>query len=280
MGYKIISDTGADFTPEMQEAMGLTYIPFKIDLDQEEYVDNWDLNLETLYQHMTASPNPVRTACPSPLDYEKSVGEGEETVFIVTITSKLSGSYNAAKLAAEKLLEKFPQRKIFVIDSKTASAGQTNVVLKLYELVKGGLATEEILEKIQNYIEEQSTYFILHDMSNLVKNGRIPKTAGFALKALNINPIMTEKDGEIELFQINRGFKRGLVKLAGQIVKELEGRSVEFLTITHAGAQADAEFLKKKVVEKIGDKIPKINIIQTKGLSSSYANVGGIVVGL
>lgn len=275
----IVCDTSADFPREEAEAMGIIYVPFTIDANGNNYIDTYDLDLDSLYRDMKETKEPIRTGCPSPFHYKEAIEKADaDQCFVVTISSKLSGSHNAAASAIHAVLEEHPAKKIALIDSKSASAGVSNVVTKLYEWIQEGKSFEEIHKDIEQYADEQRTFFILESMDNLIKNGRIPKLAGKAVNVLNMKPIMKSEHGTIALHQINRGFKKSLMRLADDLIKISKEKSADLITICYSQAEDKAEMLKNRLQEEIENA--KILMIQTKGLASAYADYGGIVVAL
>lgn len=275
----IVCDTSADFSREDAEAMEIIYVPFTIDANGNNYIDNYDMDLDSLYRDMKETREPIRTGCPSPFHFKEAIESADaEECFVVTISSKLSGSYNAAASAIHAVEEENPDKKIALIDSKSASAGTTNVVAKLYEWIEEGRAFEDIYKAIKDYADEQRTFFILESMDNLIKNGRIPKLAGKAVNVLNMKPIMKSDNGTIALHQINRGFKKSLMRLGDELVKISKEKGTDLITICYSRAEDKAEMLKNRLQDEIENA--KILMIQTKGLASAYADYGGIVVAL
>ncbi len=275
----IVCDTSADFTRDEAEAMGIIYVPFTIDANGTSYIDTYDLDLESLYRDMKETKEPIRTACPSPFHFKEAIeSAGADECFVVTISSKLSGSHNAAASGIHAVLEEYPHKKIALIDSKSASAGTSNVVSKLYQWIQEGKTFDEVQKAIEDYVEEQNTFFILESMDNLIKNGRIPKLAGKAVNVLNMKPIMKSEHGSIALHQINRGFKKSLMRLGDELIKLSKEKSADLITICYSHAEDKAEMLKKRLQEEIENA--KILMVQTKGLASAYADYGGIVVAL
>lgn len=275
----IVCDTSADFSREDAEAMEIIYVPFTIDANGNNYIDNYDMDLDSLYRDMKETREPIRTGCPSPFHFKEAIESANaEECFVVTISSKLSGSYNAAASAIHAVEEENPDKKIALIDSKSASAGTTNVVAKLYEWIEEGRAFEDIYKAIKDYADEQRTFFILESMDNLIKNGRIPKLAGKAVNVLNMKPIMKNDNGAIALHQINRGFKKSLMRLGDELIKISKEKSADLITICYSHAEDKAEILKNRLQDEIENA--KILMIQTKGLASAYADYGGIVVAL
>ena len=277
MSYKLIVDSGCDLTMEMEKEMNIGTVPFKIAVDDKEFIDDENFNMDLFLKTMKESSNPIKTSCPAPFDYEEAAEEfSEDEIFILTISSKLSGSYNSANIAKNQILAKNPKAKVHVFDSKTASAGETCIALKINEFINMGLEFEEIIKRTDEEIAKLKTFFILENLDNLIKNGRIKKTAGLIANVLNIRPIMIGENGEISLFEMNRGFKKSLSKLAdalGNVADDFENRT---LVISHVNGLEKAEEFEKKVRSLYNFK--DIKIIHTKGLSSGYADNGGIVI--
>ena len=275
--FKIISDSSCDLTKEEINDLGVSYVPFKITIDGKEFIDDYDFNLTDFLTDMENTKNPITTSCPSPFDYMEEIEKNKDRdIYLVTISSKLSGSFNAAQVAAKGAKEKYPDINIGLIDSKSASAGQTRVVLKLLEYLKENNSFEETMDKITKYIDEQITMFVLESMQNLIKNGRIKKSAGLIANVLNIRPIMRSNDGEIELYEMNRGMKKSLDKLMIAIGKLSKNTENGVLSISHVNAKERAESFAQKAKELYNFK--DIVVRQTNGLSAGYADVGGIVI--
>lgn len=274
--YKIISDTSCDLTKKEIKDLGIEYVPFKISIDGKDFTDDENLNIDDFLEAMKSTENPINTACPSPYDYLKIIEENKDKdIYILTISSKLSGSYNSAKVAEAEAKEKFENLKIHVIDSKAASAGTTRIALKLLDLVKEK-DFEEIVKEIEKDTNLETTMFVLESMKNLIKNGRIKKTAGLIANVLNIRPIMISNDGEIELFEINRGMKKSLDKMIKAIESKCKIEKPDLITISYVANKERAEKLKEKIEELYEDV--KVHIRHTNGLSSGYADIGGIVI--
>ena len=278
MDYKIIVDTSCDANKEMQEKMNISFVPFKITVDNTEFIDDENFNKEKFLNMMSGSKSPIRTSCPSPYDFlEKLEQAKENNIFILTISKHVSGSFQSANIAKDDFLSTHKDKRVCVIDSESASAGTVSVLIRLHNLINKGLSFDEIVNAMENEVIENKTFFILESLNNLIKNGRIKKTAGLIANVLNIRPIMTENRGEIILYEMNRGFKKSLSKLAnalGEVASNLEERT---LVISHVNAFDKAKDFEKKVKELY--KFKDILILDTKGLSSGYADEGGIVIG-
>ena len=274
MKYKIVADSSCDLNEELEKNVDVSLVPFKIDIDDSSYIDDENIDLVDMTKKMLASPNPIKTSCPSPGDFAEEYEEGEN-VFVVTISSKLSGTYNSALLAKDMAVESSPNKFIHVFDSKSASIGETLIALKIRECIDAKLSNGQIVEKIESFVNNMKIFFISDDLSNLIKNGRISKTKGLIINALNIVPIMGAIDGTIILVDKARGSKRAFKKLV-QIISETGVNFEErVLAISHADALQKAIDLREELKSL---NFKDIVIVQTKGLSTGYVNDGGVII--
>ena len=274
MRSKIVADSSCDLNEDLRKIMDVKLIPFKIDVDEHSFIDDKDIDMKDLVKKMKESPNPIKTSCPSPGDFAKEYDADD--VYVVTISEQLSGTYNSAILARDMILEEFPERFIHVFNSRSASVGETLITMKIKECIDEKLSNIHIVEKVEKFINDMKTYFISDDLSNLVKNGRISKTKGLLISALNIKPVMiATDDGNIEMIDKARGTKKAfkrLVEIIGETGIRFEERT---LAISHANALEKAMELKEGL-KKYNFK--DIIIVETKGLSTGYVNDGGVIL--
>ncbi len=273
---KIVADSSCEVNEEIQKSTSVELVPFKLYIDEEEYVDNKELDVINFISKMVKSTGLPRTACPSPNDFIEKFENAKE-VFVVTISSMLSGTFNSAELAKNLYLEDNPDAKVHVFDSKTASIGQTLTVMKIDELMKQGKDFETIIESVEAYIGEQKTFFIAESLENLMKNGRISKFKGRLATALNIKPIMAANDeGEIVLKEKARGSNRAFKRLADLVSENALDAKDKVLAISHCNNLERALSLKADL-EKMCD-FKDIIVLQTAGLASLYVDNQGIIL--
>ena len=278
MDYKIITDTSCDLGRDYRDKLNLDFVPFYISIEGKEYIDSDDLNIGEFLDAMVGSKNPIKTACPSPNDFLKALRASvEDNIFVVTISSKLSGSFNSAKIAVDEFRNENPEKNIYLLDSKTATAGQTALILKLRDIIAEESSFEDKVNQAEKAVKETSTYFILERFDNLVKNGRMPKVGNSVVNLFNIRPIMKVENGEIALHEINRGFKKALDKLAGLVGKEIKTFADKTLVISHVDAKEVADILHDKIKDLYDFK--EIIVLQTRALASGYADKGGVIIG-
>lgn len=277
---QIIADSCCDVTPAMRATLDLKSAPLKITVDgTKEYVDDDTINVKQLIADMKASKKPITTAAPAPEDFAKHMRETEASV-VVTLSRHLSGSYNSALAAQALVLEEFPEKKIMVFDSKTASAGELRIVLYIHELIGKGATFEELCEKVPPFIDEMRTLFVLEDLGNLIKNGRIPKMAGMLGTVLMLRPIMGENgEGEIIPLEKVRGTQKALVRLVEMVAEKTQeavAKSIE-LTLCYCNCPERASEVRKMLLDTC-PALRDIIMAPTAGLSTSYANNGGIIL--
>ncbi len=276
MKIKLIGDSCFDLNEELKKIANLSITPLKIEVGGKELVDDENLDQKELLKLMKKFEKSPKTSCPSPNEYMKSF-EGDEDVFVVTLSSQLSGSYNSAVLAKDMFLEKSKDKFIHVFDSLSASVAQTLIGVKILELSKLDYKRHQIVEKVDEYIKEMKTVFLLESLDNLIKAGRINKLVAKIATAFSIKPIMGANDaGEIQLVKKARGSKRALKKLVDVIGEKGEKLEEKIIGIAHCNCLEKAQKLKDEIMKRYNFK--DIIIVETAGISTVYANDGGIVI--
>lgn len=276
MKYKIIVDSCTDLTPEMKEDKRIVAVPLTIQIGDKTIVDDETFNQEEFLKLIKESNETAKTACPSPDAYMQEM-KGEEDVFVVTLSGNLSGSFNSAQIAKEMYIEKWGHKNIEVINSCSASVAQTLITKKLMELSSKGFDFNGILEELKDFRANLKTKFVLEDLSTLAKNGRLTRIQSLLVSVLNIKPILAgTADGHIEKLGQARGFQKALKELVKLIEKDAVNAKDRILGIAHCNNYKKAMELKDMIFEKVNFK--DYLIVDTAGISSTYANNGGIIV--
>lgn len=250
-------------------------VPLTMRIEDKEYVDDHTLDIKAYIQDMKNSKTAPKTSCPSIQDFIDRFKD-TDNVFVVTVTSSLSGTYNAAMQAKAIILEEFKDKFIHVFDSMSAVSGETIVHLKIHEYLKKNLRNTEIVEKVNKYIKEMKTFFLLESMDNLVKSGRINPFVAKAASVLNIKPIMGDHDGTIRLVDKVRGYERAFQRLVDIIGEEGSRLEEKVLGIAHCNCFERAMKFKEQVLKRYPFK--DIVVVEMGGVSSTYANQGGLVI--
>lgn len=275
MAIKIIADSSCDLNDDMKKQMNVKIAPLILQLGEKSYVDDENLDVKQYIKDMAACEVSPKTACPSPHDYMKRF-EGPESIFVVTLSNLLSGSYNSAVLAKDMFLEEVGNKFIHVFDTLSASAGEVVVALKINDLGKLNLTETEIVEKVTKFIKEMKTFFLLESLEHLAKAGRLNPIIAKVASMLSIKPIMCGDEGSIKLFEKVRGYKKAFNRLIDIIGEEGKNFEEKVLGIAHCNCLDRALEFKEEVLKRYNFK--DIVIVETRGLSSTYADDGGIVI--
>ena len=263
-----ISDEAFDLPEEIIEKYKIGVARFKIDLQELKNLPG-NIYQKTREAERRGIESVVKTSQPSINDFlsifKEKLNEFEE-VFCVTISSKLSGTYNAA-VQAKKFLQKEFQDKVHVIDSLNGSAGQGLVVLKIIELAKRNLNSQEINNKIKESIEKTKLLGMYHDPKWLKASGRFPRFVPAIMERaerMSIKPVFKMENGKLSV----AGVKRNIIDLSSALFEEFdratkkargEGKK-NIVGITHADDISQATKLKEMILSLKNTEVAFINL--------------------
>lgn len=272
MSIKITADSSCDLTA--LDGVEFAYAPLKIIAGEREFVDCAELDTEQMLSFLENYEGKSSTSCPNVADWEAAFGDADE-IFAVTITSNLSGSYNAARLAREEYSKKNGGR-VHVIDTLSVGPESILIIEKLRELILSGEKFDKIKEKITEYNLQTRLIFALESMHNLANNGRVSPIAAKMAGILGIRAIGRASDvGTLEMTDKVRG-ERGMVKrIFENMIKD--GYSGGSVRIDHVKNERAAIMLEELIREKYHKA--DIKIQEARGLCSFYAERGGLLVG-
>lgn len=277
---KIVVDSGCDFRKEVFENQDCLFdtVPLNLQCEDRVYIDDANLNMDEFINHMESSPTGVKSSAPSPTLFMDTYNEGD-SVFVVTLSSKLSGTYNSAVMAKKMYLEECGKKFIHVFDSLSASVGEGVVALKIAEYAKKGLPNVEIVDQMNHFIKNMRTYFLLDRYDSLVKTGRINPYIAKIASMLNIKPICgDDKNGSLCMLEKARGHQKAVKRLI-EIIKEntpdIENRVIG---ISHTRCFERAVAFKDDLLK--GLRVKDVIITEATGLIATYAGIGGVVVAL
>ena len=275
MSYKIVVDSCCELPEEYMQDSRFESIPLGLEVGEYRILDDENFNQEEFLRKVAEYPDCPKSSCPSPERFMEAYHVEAENIYVITLSSHLSGSYNSAQLGRNLYIENYGEKNIHVIDSESASCGETQIALKIMELEEAGYSFEEIVEKIENFRDEINTYFVLDNLETLRKNGRLTGVKALVASTLNIKPVMGADCGTIIQRSQAIGIKKGLAKMASLIVEEAKNAQNKVLIISHCNCRERAETIKKLVLDKLSVK--KVIILDTRGISSMYANDGGVI---
>ncbi len=276
MSYKIVGDSSCEYTDLLRNDPCFERVPLGLEVGDYRIVDDETFNQAEFLAQVAASPVCPKSSCPSPERFMNAYDCDADMVFAVTLSSKLSGSYNSAMLGAELYKEDNENKNIYVCDSKSAVCGESQVAEKIQELCRAGLHFEEIISQLTSFINAMNTYFVLDNLETLRKNGRLTGVKALVATTLNIKPIMGSDDGSIVQKGQAMGIKKALARMTDYVVSEVTNPGNKVAYVAHVNCPDRAEFCKKLLSDKCQFK--DIRITGASGLSSMYANDGGIVI--
>lgn len=278
MSYKIVVDSCCELPEQYKKDARFHFVPLGLEVGEYQIMDDENFNQAEFLAQVAACPQCPKSSCPSPEKYMEAYQTEAENVFVVTLSSHLSGSYNSAVLGKNLYHEQFGEKNIYVCDSESASCGETQYALKAMELQEKGLSFEETIEELEAFREEMKTYFILDNLDTLRKNGRLTGVKAMVVSTLNIKPIMMGDHGVIAQKSQAIGIKKAMAKLAEILAKEVPDSKERTLMISHCNCPDRANYMKTLLEQKMDFK--EVIIMDTAGISSMYANDGGIIVTL
>lgn len=280
MSYKIIGDSCLDITADLRKDPHFQIIPLILQVGNTQIIDDETFDQKSFLELVKSSSECPKTACPSPELYKEAFECDADQIFVIPLSEHLSGSYNSAVLGKKLYEEEHGNdgKKIAVLASNSASAGQLNIALYVQSLCQASLTFEEIEEKARTFIKNMNTYFVLESLDTLRKNGRLTGLQAFFATALNIKPVMGSDSGVIIKLDQARGINKALTRMVEIALKEGGDTRDKVLVISHCNNPQRAEHVKQEMQKKAVFK--DVIITETAGVATVYANDGGIVMTL
>ena len=276
--YKIVIDSCGELPEELKQDGHYETVSLELEVDGCRIRDDSTFDQSDFLRRVRESLKGPKSSCPSPEQYMDAYEGEADHVYAVTLSGGLSGSYNSAVLGKNLYEEEHGDaKKIYVFNSRSASIGETLIGMKIQEFEEAGCGFEEVVEKVEEYIKSMNTYFVLETLETLRKNGRLSNLKAFIANSLNIKPVMgSTKEGLICQLGQARGMNKALERMVKDMISKTKDCENRILAISHCNCPERAKAVKEKI-EKIA-KFKKIIIINTAGVSSMYANDGGVIM--
>ena len=276
MRYKIVVDSCCELPENWKKDPRFEIVPLGLEVGDYRILDDETFDQAEFIRRVAECPKCPKSACPSPQRYMEAYRTEAEHVYVVTLSSNLSGSYNSAVLGREMYCETYGDKQIHVVDSRSASCGETQIAMKAMEYEEKGFSFGEVVEKLERFRDSMRTYFVLDNLETLRKNGRLSGVKAMVASTLNIKPVMAgTREGTIEQLGQGIGIKKALQKMAETLAKNVNNAQERVLMITHCNNAERAELLKQHILSKIN--VSRVVIMDTAGVSSMYANDGGVI---
>lgn len=277
--YKIIIDSCGELPENLKKDEHFCNVPLELDVDGYLITDDDTFDQLDFLKRVRNSVKGPKSSCPSPERYMSAFDGDADNIYVITLSGKLSGSYNSAVLAKGLYEEEHGKdsKNIYVFNSKSASIGETIIGLKVQEYEEAGLSFDEVVKKTEEYIASMNTFFVLETLETLRKAGRLSNIKAFVANTLNIKPVMgSTKEGTIQQLGQARGMKKALMKMVEDAVASTKDCSERILAISHCNCPQRAEFVKEQILKLA--KFKDVVVVNTAGVSSMYANDGGVIL--
>ncbi len=273
MKRKIVADSSANLLT--LDGIDFESAPLVIRTNDREFVDDANLDVEEMADYLKSYKGKSGSACPGVGDYLAAF-EGYDEVFVTTIISVLSGSYNAAVLAKKQYEEENPGKKVCVLDSFSTGAEMKLIVEKYREMILAGKDFETIDKEIREYKENTTALiFCLESMNNLANNGRVKPAVAAIASILGIRAIGDVDEGGLHPTDKVRGEKKATSTIFANMKKM--GYKGGKLIIDHAFNPKAANALKEMTLAEFPNA--EVRVEETRGLCTFYAEKGGLIIG-
>ena len=273
MKIRIVVDSSANFKTDLNR--NLISAPLKITAGEKTFVDDENLSVQEMADYLASYNGKSGSACPGTGEWIEAFGDAE-WIFVVTITSNLSGAYNAARVAMEQHLEDHPECKIHIIDSLSTAGEMKLIVEKIEELVAKEMSFEEICEEVHSYMKKTYLEFTLKSLRNLANNGRVSPAVAKLAGMIGLQLVGKASEvGTLEPTDKVRGEKKAIMTL----YKNMKGLGYKGgkVRIDHCLNLPAAEKLRDMICEEYPQADIIIDVVG--GLCCFYAEVGGLLVG-
>ena len=273
MKTKIVVDSSSNLYA--LDGVDFACVPLKIVTDEQEYLDDGHLDAVGMAETLRTYKGKTSTSCPNVADWLAAY-EGADQVFVITITGTLSGSYNAALLAADEYKSEHAEAQVYVLDSLSAGPELRLLAERLRELVQSGMEFDDICEAILAYHRHTHLLFSLESLANLARNGRVKPAVATVARMLGIRVIgQASESGELDVLCKTRGEHGALER----IVLEMKGHGFTNgkVHIAHCGNPEAAKRLKLMIHAVFEGS--QVDVSECGGLCSYYAELDGLMIG-
>ncbi len=279
MSYKIVVDSCCELPEQFKNDPHFERVPLSLQVGDYQILDNEDFNQAEFLHKVAEYPACPKSACPSPQRFLDAFKANVDRIYCIALSAALSGSYNSAMTAKNMYEDEYGDKDIYICDSQSASIGETQIAMKIMELEeKASMTFSQVVKELETFRNNMHTYFILDNLETLRKNGRLSQVKALIASTLSIKPVMSAIEGVIIQRGQAIGFKKAMNKMVENILQDGTNLEEKCLYISHCNAPERAEYLKKIFLEKI--HVRKVEILDTAGVSSMYANDGGIIVAI
>ncbi|SHG32278.1 DegV family protein [Ornithinibacillus halophilus] len=279
MQIQIMTDGAADIPKRLSDSINIKVVPLYLHFRDEQYKTGVTIDTKTFYQKIRELKELPRSSAPSPNDFYEAYKEidSEIPIIMLSLSKGLSSTYENAVAAKNMLLEEEPNRKIEVINTKTASCGQALLIHEANRKMEEGYSFDKLVAHLNERVEQTTTLFVLKTLENLVLGGRLDRVKGKIAKTLNIKLLMKASDeGTIEVVEKVRGDKKSIRRFLDEIGAYTKQVEEKVLIMTHCNTEDRAHSVLNDIKDQYGFK--DTFLTETGPLISTYGGEGALVI--
>ncbi|MBN1304734.1 MAG: DegV family protein [Anaerolineales bacterium] len=273
---KIIADTTCGLPHAVLKDNGIPLVPQIVIFGEESYKDDSELDTETFLKKLKASRDLPKTAAPPPPLYHplfEEARQNSDTLIVVAPSAKVSGTVRSVEVASQD----FPEVDIRLVDTRTIAGNLGTMVLLANQWARSGESADTIVSRLQDLAARQRTYFLVNTLEYLQKGGRIGGARALLGEMLQIKPILTVQNGQVESFEQQRTKKRALARLIEIVQEQAPTGLASHLCVMQAEAENEAKALSEELKSRLD--IQEIPIYQLPPAIVVHAGPGAMAVG-
>lgn len=256
MKIAIVTDSTAYLSVDQYAETGIRKVPLSVIMEGKAYREEIDMTTREFFSRIDKMDHLPTSSQPSVGDfftvYQELAAQGYEAIISIHLSKKISGTYQNALSVADS----FTQCRIYPYDSEMTSGGQAALALEASRLAEQGISPEEILESLEQLKETIQLYFVVDDLKNLVKGGRLSSAAGALGTMLKIKPVLTLKEGEIGVYDKIRTQKKALQRIEELLEQDVKEQTYDIRAyVVHADNLEKAEAWKSE----LGKRFPSVS---------------------
>ncbi|RDY24904.1 DegV family protein [Romboutsia maritimum] len=273
---KLIVDGSCDLSKDILQKYDIEVVALNVQFGEESFVAGEEIDNETFYKMMSNSKELPKTSCPSPDKFIESYNCNEDNVLVLTLSSKLSGTYSSAVLAKNIFLKEYKDKNIQIVDTMNGSIGFGLLVIKTAQLIQEGKSIDEIVSIIEKIKNEVMFYGTLETLENAIKGGRVKPLAGKIINSLNFKVIIQVADGIVKPVDKARGEGNSLKKLIEYINLNVNDSKDKTLAIGHSNCKEKALKIKEMIEKQ--HEFKETIISEVGSVMGTYTSSGAILV--
>lgn len=268
MKYIVVSDGSIDISRSLISQYDIKIVDFHI------YSDGEKIDRENL-QDGFKNIGEITSSCPKPKAYYDSF-IGHEEIYVITMSSKLSGSFNSAMVAKDQYLEDYPDTFIHIFDSKGASSCQTMIAMMIHRMIRRGYQRKTLVEIVEENIKNRQIYFISEILDNLKRNGRLLNVGIKFATILKMKFVMCGAEGEIRFLGQDRSSKKALKRLIKSLEKGSSNIDKGEAVISHVNNEHAANMIRTVLLGKLNYR--RVEVVEASFINSLYCGEKGVIV--